>query len=104
MGNPGQRRGKIFLDLQTQDFGPYLKPGDTPVNHPPKVLENIPKGINRRLSSISATKEIFDKAVPVYQSALEHRLDIHTYLILRTFQTKVIQLKQTNIQKHTKGP
>ena len=53
----------IYLDLSKEEFGPYLKPGDTPVyvdvgsNHPPKVLENIPKGINRRLSSISATKE-----------------------------------------------
>ena len=67
----------IYLDLSKEEFGPYLKPGDTPVyvdvgsNHPPKVLENIPKGINRRLSSISATKEIFDRAVPVYQTALE---------------------------------
>ena len=35
-----------------------------------KIL-NIPKGINRRLSRISATKEIFERAAPVYQSALE---------------------------------
>ena len=67
----------IYMDLQKEEYGPFKKPNDTPIyvhsgsNHPPKVLENIPKGINRRLSSISATKEIFDRAAPVYQAALE---------------------------------
>ena len=67
----------VYLDLEKGEYGPYLKPNDHPVyvhagsNHPPKVLENIPKGINRRLSRISATKEIFEAAAPVYQAALE---------------------------------
>ena len=66
----------IYMDLNKEEYGPFLKPNDTPVyvdagsNHPPKVLENIPKGINRRLSTISASKEIFDKAAPTYQAAL----------------------------------
>ena len=52
----------IYLDLDKEEFGPYIKPNDNPVyvdsgsNHPPKVLENIPKGINKRLTTISATK------------------------------------------------
>ena len=68
----------VYLDLEKDEYGPFLKPNDTPVyvdagsNHPPKVLENIPKGINRRLSTISANKEIFDKAAPTYQTALEN--------------------------------
>jgi hypothetical protein len=67
----------IYMDLEKNEFGPNLKPNDTPVyvdagsNHPPKVLENIPKGINRRLSTISASKDIYDKAAPFYQDALE---------------------------------
>ena len=67
----------IYKDLEQEEFGPFLNPNDTPVyvdagsNHPPKVIENIPKGINRRLSTISATKQIFDNAAPVYQAALE---------------------------------
>ena len=67
----------VWLDLESGLYGPYLKENDTPIyvhagsNHPPLVLKNIPKGINRRLSMISATKEIFDAAAPVYQSALE---------------------------------
>ena len=65
------------MDLDKNEYGPFIKPNDTPVyvdtgsNHPQKVLENIPKGINRRLSTISANKEIFDKAAPLYQAALE---------------------------------
>ena len=53
-----------------------MKPNSKPIyvssesNHPPRVLENIPKGVNKRLSTISATKEIFDKAAPPYQAAL----------------------------------
>ena len=38
---------------------------DAGSNHPPQVLENIPRGINSRLSTISASKDIFDKAAPV---------------------------------------
>ena len=63
------------MDLDKNEYGPFIKPNDTPVyvdtgsNHPPKVLENIPRGINRRLSTISANKEIFDKAAPFYQAA-----------------------------------
>ena len=62
----------VYLDLERGEYGPYLKNNDTPVyvhvgsNHPPKVLQNIPKGVNKRLSMISATKEIFDKEAQKY--------------------------------------
>ena len=39
-------------------------------NHPPTILNSIPTGVNRRLSKISSTKEIFESAVPKYQEAL----------------------------------
>ena len=67
----------IYMDLEKEEFGPFMKQNDVPVyvdagsNHPPQVLENIPKGINKRLSTISASKDIFDRAAPVYQAALE---------------------------------
>ena len=66
----------IYMDLDKEEYGPFIKPNDTPTyvhagsNHPQKVLDNIPKGINRRLSSISASKEIFERAAPTYQAAL----------------------------------
>ena len=38
--------------------------------HPPKILENIPEAINRRLSSISSDEDVFNEAAPPYQEAL----------------------------------
>ena len=40
-------------------------------NHPPKVIEAIPKGVNYRLSNISCNVEKFDKVKPVFQKALD---------------------------------
>ena len=66
----------ITLDLNTGEFKPFMKENDNPVyvdvnsNHPPMVLKNIPMGVNRRLSRISSTKEIFEKAKSPYQEAL----------------------------------
>ena len=67
----------ITLNLTTGIFKPYMKENDVPVyvnsksNHPPVVLENIPLGVNRRLSRISANKDVFDHAAPSYQRALQ---------------------------------
>ena len=66
----------IYMDLNKEEFGPFIKQNDVPVyvdvgsNHPPKVLKNIPKGINKRLSSISASEDIFNRAATVYHAAL----------------------------------
>ena len=46
-------------------------------NHPPSVLKNIPLGINRRLSRISANKDVFDAAAP-YTRRLSERVDTAT--------------------------
>ena len=67
----------ITLDLENEVFKPYIKPGDRPLyvssdsNHPPSILKNIPLSINRRLSSISANREIFNAAAPLYQAELD---------------------------------
>ena len=67
----------INMNLKTGLYKPYIKPNETPLyvhaqsNHPPAILKNIPKSINNRLSSISANKEVFDQACPLYQRALE---------------------------------
>jgi len=75
----------VSLDLTTGTHSPYMKPNNIPLyvnrnsNHPPSILRNIPEGINKRLSSISTNKDIFEKATPEYQAALnksgyDHRL------------------------------
>ena len=67
----------LYFDLEKQEYGPYMKPNSKPIyvssesNHPPRVLENIPKGVNKRLSTISANKEIFDKAAPPISSCTQ---------------------------------
>ena len=66
-----------------------MKDNDVPLyvssssNHPPRVLRNIPLGVNRRLTRISSSKELFDAAVPQFQEALEksghkHKLEYET--------------------------
>ena len=45
---------------------------NTNSNPPLVVLKNIPLGINRRLSNISANKDVFDIAAPPYQLALQN--------------------------------
>ena len=67
----------ITLDLEREIYLPYMKENHTPVyvdvqsNHPPLVLKNIPLGVNRRLSKLSANKEIFDKACPPLPGSLK---------------------------------
>lgn len=65
----------VTLDLRSEKFYPYMKEGNIPLydhkesNHPPSILKNIPKSINKRLSEISSDKESFDSAKGVYQEA-----------------------------------
>ena len=58
----------MFLDLKNECYRPFIKPSKS--NHPPSILRNIPLAINKRLSSISSSKEIFDQAAPLYQTEL----------------------------------
>ena len=68
----------VTLDLNTNTYSPFKKPNDTPLyvstlsNHPPSTLKAIPKGINHRLSNLSANEEIFKRSIPEYQKALQN--------------------------------
>ena len=67
----------VVLDLNQNRYGPYRKPGDTPVyvsnksDHPKKVLGNVPVGVNKRLSVISSDREMLMAAAPSYQKSLK---------------------------------
>ena len=63
-----------------------MKDNDIPLyvnsrsNHPPSVIKSIPIGVNRRLSRISANKQVFDSSIPPFQEALaksghKHKLE-----------------------------
>ena len=66
----------ITLNMKNDTFKPFHKPNDKPEyvnklsNHPPEILKNIPIGINKRLVSISASKEVFENATQIYSDEL----------------------------------
>ena len=74
----------VTLNLNNSTYKPYTKPNANLLyvhkesNHPPLITENIPAGINRRLSSLSSDKESFDMAAPPYQKALDESGYAHT--------------------------
>ena len=67
----------VTLNLSNGTYLPYTKPNNIPLyihkksNHPPQIIKNIPLSINKRLSEISCDEASFNKAVPLYQKALD---------------------------------
>ena len=67
----------VNLNLRTNIYKPFMKPNDIPLyvhkqsNHPAGILKNIPLSVNKRLSSISANKDVFRANCWPYQEALQ---------------------------------
>ena len=67
----------VTWDLTNRSFKPFMKPNKKILyvhhqsNHPLALLKNIPENINKRLSSISSTQQVFKGAIPPYQKALD---------------------------------
>ena len=67
----------ITLDLRTAIYKPYKKPNSNITyihkqsNHPPSIIKNLPKSINKRLSTNSKNAQIFNEACPPYTEALK---------------------------------
>ena len=67
----------VTLNLTDGTHYPYRKPNnetlyiDTNSNHPPTIIKHLPAAIGRRISDISSSKELFNKAKPHYESALK---------------------------------
>ena len=74
----------VTLDLNNESFRPYRKPGDeinyihVESDHPPNIIKQIPLSIEKRLSSLSSSKEIFDENKTFYQETLERSGYSHT--------------------------
>ena len=68
----------VTLDLSRNVFKPYMKPNNPLLyvhndsNHPPSILKNIPLSVNKRLSELSKSQELFDDAAKEYQTALNN--------------------------------
>ena len=67
----------ITLNLKEETYFPYRKPNNSPLyiniesNHPKNVIDDLPRGINKRLNEISANKDAFESCKADYQDALE---------------------------------
>ena len=75
----------VTFDLTNGSYKPFMKPNNKILyvhqqsNHPPTLLKNIPLNINKRLTNVSSSKEVFDESIAPYQRALkesgyEHKL------------------------------
>ena len=66
----------VTFNLATGKFFPYRKPNNIPLyinvksNHPPLIIKDLPKMINKKLSDLSSNKEAFDKAKPLHEKSL----------------------------------
>ena len=66
------------FDLSTNTYRPYMKENGKPIyvhknsNHPQKILDNIPKSVNLRLSKISSDRDVFESSKGPYQEALKN--------------------------------
>ena len=67
----------VEVDLTTDTYKPYTKPNNTLLyinvnsNHPKSAIQNTAKAVEKRLSMLSSSEEIFNQASPPYQEALD---------------------------------
>ena len=73
----------ITMNINDNTYEPFRKPNDTPIyihnesNHPPHVKKNIPIAVNKRLTTISSSNELFDQHKNEYQIALNKSKYFH---------------------------
>ena len=66
----------VTFNLVTGKFFPFRKPNNQSLyinakpNHPPTILRDLPNMINKRLSDLSCNEEEYEKAKPLYETAL----------------------------------
>ena len=71
----------VTLNLNDGSYRPYKKPNDETnyihVNsdHPPSILRQLPMSIEKRLSSLSSSKEIFEETAPYYEQCTSQTAD-----------------------------
>ena len=67
----------LEIDLEKSTYEPFCKPNhdikyiDANSNHPPVVKRNLPGMIEKRISNLSCSKEVFDKHKSKYINALK---------------------------------
>ena len=67
----------VTLNLSDGSHRPFHKPDDetsyihAESDHPPSILKQLPKAVEKRISDLSSSKEIFEQSKQYYQEALE---------------------------------
>lgn len=67
----------VTFDLTNSNYRPYRKPNNEPQyistksNHAPNIFKQLPASINRRISDNSCNERVFNKAKPIYDTALK---------------------------------
>ena len=68
----------VSFNLEMENFFPYRKPNNTPLyihcesNQPASISKQLPSITNRRISNLSCNENEFNKAKPIYESALKN--------------------------------
>ena len=66
----------MSLNLNDGTYRSYQKPDNiiqyihVESNHPPNIIKQIPKTIEKRLSQLSSSEEIFNESAPFYEDKL----------------------------------
>ena len=67
----------VTFDLDSNVYKPFRKENNKPIyinkhcNHPPSILKQLPKSIEKRISEASSNKSIFDESIKPYKDALK---------------------------------
>ena len=70
----------VTLNLRDEKCLPYRKPKndrdrvhiDSRSNHPPAIIQSLPKSINRRISTLSSSESTFHSVANTYETALKN--------------------------------
>ena len=94
----------VLFDLKTGTFKPFHKPNSkiqyvsTGSNHPRIVLNNIPIGVNQRLSTISSDENAFNSEKSIFQEALHKAGYKHELSFRNNIRKKIIGHQEHNRQ------
>ena len=68
---------EVTFDLDNNAYKPFHKENNKPIyinkysNHPPSILKQLPKSIEKRIFETSSNKDIFDKSIKPYKDGLK---------------------------------
>ena len=79
----------ITFNLIDRIYRPCQKPGNIiQYIHPPNIIKQIPKTIEKRLSQLSSNEEIFNESAPFYEDKL-HQSGYQQKLKFNPVNTKI---------------